>query len=189
VSGMRIVLSLALLLGAVLPAVARKPASESLVVRGATVWTQSERGVIENAVLLVRDGKIVAVGRDVETPAGARVIDAGGKHVTPGLIDCHSHTAIRGGVNEGSNNVTAEVRIADVIDPDDINLYRQLAGGLTTAHLLHGSANAIGGQDAVIKLKWEATTAELLFAGATPGIKFALGENPKRSNIPPSRGA
>jgi len=187
-SGVRIVLSLALSLGAALPALARKPVSESLAVRGATVWTQSERGVIENAVLLVRDGKIVAVGRDVEAPAGARVVDAGGKHVTPGLIDCHSHTAIRGGVNEGSNNVTAEVRIADVIDPDDINIYRQLAGGLTTAHLLHGSANAIGGQDAVIKLKWEATTAELLFAGATPGIKFALGENPKRSNIPPRPG-
>jgi imidazolonepropionase-like amidohydrolase len=162
-------------------------APEQLLVRNATIWTQTERGTIEGGDLVVRRGKIVAVGRDLDAPAAAVVIDATGKHVTPGLIDCHSHTAIRGGVNEGSNNVTAEVRIADVLDPDAVDIYRQLAGGLTAAHVLHGSANAIGGQDAVIKLKWNATLDELLL-DAPGGIKFALGENPKRSNLPPRPG-
>ena len=155
-----------------------------LVVREATIWTQGPQGKLERADLRVRDGKVEAVGRGLEAPATAVVIEAAGKHVTPGLVDCHSHTAIRGGVNEGSNNVTAEVRIADVIDPDSIQLYRQLAGGLTAAHLLHGSANAVGGQDAVIKLKWRATRDGLLIDDAPSGIKFALGENPKRSNFP-----
>jgi len=110
----------------------------------------------------------------------ARDGDAAGKYVTPGLIDCHSHTAIEGGVNEGSDVVTAEVRVADVLDHRDVNLYRQLAGGVTTANVLHGSANVIGGQNAVIKLRWGRSPSELLFAGAPRGIKFALGENPKR---------
>jgi imidazolonepropionase-like amidohydrolase len=162
-----------------------KLAPEVLLVRGATVWTQTEHGVIDGADLLLRGGKIAAVGRNLEAPPEATVVDAAGKHVTPGLIDCHSHTALRGGVNEGSNNVTAEVRIAHSLDPDHINIYRQLAGGLTAAHLLHGSANAVGGQDAVIKLKWNATADELLLDDAPAGIKFALGENPKRSNFPP----
>lgn len=160
-----------------------KLAPEVLLVRGATIWTQGSDGVVEEADLLVREGKIRKVGRDLAAPSGAVVIEAAGKHVTPGLIDCHSHTAIRGGVNEGSNNVTAEVRIRDVIDPDDIDLYRQLAGGLTAAHLLHGSANSIGGQDAVIKLKWNSTAEEMIVEDAVQGIKFALGENPKRSNF------
>jgi imidazolonepropionase-like amidohydrolase len=103
--------------------------------------------------------------------------------VTPGLIDCHSHTAIRGGVNEGSNNITAEVRVDDVIDPRDIDLYRELAGGLTAAHLLHGSANSIGGQDAVVKLHYASTRDRMMLPDAVPGIKFALGENPKQSNF------
>jgi imidazolonepropionase-like amidohydrolase len=157
--------------------------SETLLIRNATVWTQSDRGTLEGADVLVEDGEIVSVGEDLDAPRGATVVDGTGKHVTPGLIDCHSHTAIRGGVNEGSNNVTAEVRIEDVIVPDSIQFYRQLAGGLTTAHLLHGSANAIGGQDAVIKLRNDASAEELLVDDATPGIKFALGENPKRSNF------
>jgi len=172
-----------LLTVALVPAAARGEDSSTVLVRGATIWTQAADGRIEEADLLIRDGKIVRIGRDLDAPRRATIIDAGGKHVTPGLIDCHSHTAIRAGVNEGSNNVTAEVRIADVINPRDINLYRQLAGGLTTAHLLHGSANAIGGQDAVIKLRWGATREELLIEDALPGIKFALGENPKRSNF------
>ncbi len=161
---------------------ADKPAGTTLF-KGATVWTQGSQGVLENADVLVRDGKIARVGRGLDAPRGAVVVDAAGKHLTPGLIDCHSHTAIRGGVNEGSNNVTAEVRIQDVVDPDDINLYRQLAGGLTAAHLLHGSANSIGGQDAVIKLRWHSTRDALLVPDAWQGIKFALGENPKRSNF------
>jgi len=158
-------------------------APEVVLIRDATVWTQGPDGVLEGADVLVRGGKIAAVGRDLTAPPGATIVEAAGKHVTPGLIDCHSHTAIRGGVNEGSNNVTAEVRIADVVDPDDVDLYRQLAGGLTAAHLLHGSANSIGGQDAVIKLKWGESAEDLIVRDAPAGIKFALGENPKRSNF------
>ncbi len=156
----------------------------AVLVRGATVWTVGPGGRLEGADLLVRGGRIAAVGPGLEAPAGAVVIDATGKHVTPGLIDAHSHTAIDGGVNEGSDIVTAEVRIADVLDSSDVNIYRQLAGGLTAANVLHGSANAIGGQNAVIKLRWGALPEELLFEGATPGVKFALGENPKQSNWP-----
>jgi imidazolonepropionase-like amidohydrolase len=153
-----------------------------VLVTGATVWTSGPQGRIEGADLLVRAGRIAAVGPGLDAPAGAVVIDATGKHVTPGLIDAHSHTAVQGGVNEGSDVVTAEVRIADVLDSGDADIYRQLAGGLTAANVLHGSANAIGGQNAIIKLRWGAPPEELLFAGATPGVKFALGENPKQSN-------
>jgi imidazolonepropionase-like amidohydrolase len=155
----------------------------TVLVRHATVWTEGPAGTLHDADLLVKDGKIVQVGKSLAAPSGATVIDATGKHVTPGLIDCHSHTAIRGGVNEGSNNVTAEVRIDDVIDPKDVSIYRELAGGLTTANLLHGSANSIGGQNAVVKLHYRTTRETMMFAGAPPGIKFALGENPKRSNF------
>ena len=153
-----------------------------LLVRHATIWTSGPQGRIEDADLLVRKGIVAAVGRGLEAPAGAVVVDATGKHLTPGLIDAHSHTAITGGVNEATNTVTAEVRIGDVLDPEDVDLYRELAGGLTAANLLHGSANAIGGQNQVIKLRWGADPEGLRFAGAPPGIKFALGENPKQSN-------
>lgn len=159
-----------------------RPAPGAVLIRNATVWTQGPDGILEGADVLIEDGRIAAVGTGLSAPGDAMVVDAEGMHVTPGLIDCHSHTAIRGGVNEGSDNVTSEVRIADVVDPGDVNLYRQLAGGLTVAHLLHGSANSIGGQDAVIKLRWD-SGRDLLMDGARPGIKFALGENPKRSNF------
>ncbi len=148
----------------------------------ATVWTQGPRGVVPEADVLIHDGLIIEVGVDLDRPRGATVIDAQGMHITPGLIDVHSHIAQRGGTNEGSNIVTAETRIEDIVTPDDVNIYRQLAGGLTVSHLLHGSANAIGGQDVVIKLKRNATADELLIGGRR-GIKFALGENPKRSNM------
>ncbi|MCM2270915.1 MAG: amidohydrolase, partial [Thermoanaerobaculia bacterium] len=158
----------------------------AVVVRGATVWTGGAAGTLENADLLIRRGKIAAVGAGLDAPAGALVVDGTGLHVTAGLIDAHSHTAVDGSVNEGTHISTAEVRIADVLDPDDVSIYRQLAGGLTVANVLHGSANAIGGQNAVIKLRWGAPAADLLFAAAPPGIKFALGENPKQSNWNPS---
>ena len=158
------------------------PRPDVVLVRQATIWTSGPQGRLENADLLVRKGEIVAVGRGIAVPAGALVIDGAGKHVTAGLIDAHSHTAITGGVNEGTNVVTAEVRIADVLDPEDIGIYRELAGGLTAANLLHGSANSIGGQNQVIKLRWGSDAEGLRFAGAPPGIKFALGENPKQSN-------
>ncbi len=157
--------------------------AEVVLVKDATLWTSSEKGILEGGDLLIRDGIVAGVAADIAPPPDARIVEAAGKHVTAGIIDAHSHTAIQGGVNEGSNNVTAEVRIGDVIDPTDISIYRQLAGGVTAANLLHGSANAIGGQNQVIKLRWGADAEGLKLAGAPPGIKFALGENPKRSNF------
>ena len=154
----------------------------TVLVRGATVWTSGPDGVLENADLLVRDGKIAAVGQGLEAPQGALVIAAEGKHVTPGLIDAHSHTAVSGSVNEATNITTSEVRIADVLNPHDVGIYQQLAGGLTTMNILHGSANSIGGQNAVTKLRWGADARDMLFAEAPQGVKFALGENPKQSN-------
>ena len=153
---------------------------EAVLIQGATLWTSGPQGILEEADLLVRRGKIAALGPGLEVPRGAVVVDGRGKHVTPGLVDAHSHIAIDGGVNETSRTITAEVRIQDVLDPSDIALYRQLAGGVTTSHLLHGSANAIGGQSAVIKLRWGAAAEELLFEGAPAGIKLALGENPRK---------
>ena len=150
--------------------------------KGATVWTMGSAGTLEQADLLVAGGKIVKVGKGIDLPAGALVVDGTGRHVTPGIIDCHSHTAIDGDVNEGTHNITAEVRIGDVIDWEDQNIYRQLAGGTTTVNALHGSANSIGGQNAVLRWKWERPASEMRFPGAPEGIKFALGENPKGSN-------
>ncbi len=151
----------------------------SALIRGATIHTAV--GPAFRGDVLVQDGKIAAVGR-VTAPAGVPVVDASGMHLAPGVVDCHSHIAIDGGVNEGTVSISADVTIADVVDPDDIAIYRAAAGGVTTARLLHGSANAIGGRDAVIKLKWKHTADEILFPDAQEGIKFALGENPKRSN-------
>lgn len=150
--------------------------------RGGTVWTSGSAGVLEGGTVLVERGRIVAVGTDVEIPAEATVVDCTGHHLAPGIIDCHSHIATDGGVNEAGQAVTAEVRIGDFIDADDMNLYRQLAGGVTAANILHGSANPIGGQNQVIKFRWGALPEELKFEGAPPGIKFALGENVKQSN-------
>jgi imidazolonepropionase-like amidohydrolase len=161
----------------------RKPQTRTggdCLIRNATVLTVTD-GVLEGASILVREGKIRAIGRGIEAPEGVVVIDAGGKFVAPGMIDCHSHMA-SDSTNEGSRSITAEVRIEDVIDPEDRTIFRALAGGTTTAHVLHGSANVIGGQDATIKLRWGKNADEILFEDAPQGIKFALGENPKRSN-------
>ena len=154
----------------------------AVVFRNATVWTCGPEGKLDNASVVVERGKITAVGVDVAAPEGALEIDASGKHITPGLIDCHSHIATDGGVNESAQTITAEVRIGDFIDPNDVNIYRQVAGGTTCSNILHGSANTIGGQNQVIKLRWGALPEEMKLAGAPPGIKFALGENVKRSN-------
>ena len=155
------------------------PKQETILIKNATVWTNEKEGVLQNADVLIKNGKIAGVGKNLSAD-GARVIDGTGKHVTPGIIDEHSHIAAAS-INEGGQSVTSEVRIADNLNPDDINIYRQLSGGVTTSHILHGSANTIGGQTQLIKLRWGADDDELKFKGSAPFIKFALGENVKRS--------
>lgn len=167
--------------------VARPAQPEHILVRNATIWTQGKQGRLENADMLVTRGVIAQVGKNLKAPSGAVVIDATGKHLTPGLIDAHSHTATSS-INEGGQAITCETRIEDVLDPDDIWIYRQLAGGTTAANVLHGSANPIGGQNAVVKWRWGAMPEEMLLKGAPPGVKFALGENVKRSNFTPPPG-
>jgi len=158
------------------------PAPSAIVIQNATILTVSH-GTIEHGAILIQNGKIAEVGQSVHAPKDAQVIDAAGQFVMPGIIDCHSHIAVDGSVNEGSVSVSSIANIANVLNPDDINIYRDLAGGVTTANVLHGSANAIGGQTQVIKLRWGQPASKLPFEGALPGIKFALGENPKRSNF------
>jgi len=153
-----------------------------ILIKNATIMTASH-GTINNGSILIRDGKIAEVGANVKArDPNARIIDATGKYVTPGIIDCHSHTGVDGNVNEGSLSVTSMVRIRDVIDPYSPGIYRELAGGTTTANVLHGSANSIGGQNAVLKWKIGKPVDQWFVPDAPPGIKFALGENPKRSN-------
>jgi len=154
---------------------------ENVLVRNATIWTEGPQGVLRNADLLVRRGTIVEVGQNLTAPSGAVVIDATGQHVTPGLVDPHVHSAIDGGTNETGGAIVPEVRIEDVLTMDDPWAYRQLAGGLTTAHILHGSANPIGGQNATMKMRWGSLPKDLIFQAAPVTIKFALGENVKRS--------
>jgi imidazolonepropionase-like amidohydrolase len=159
----------------------------AILIQNATILTITH-GNIEHGSILIRDGKIAAIGADVKAPEGATVIDAKGQYVMPGIIDCHSHIAVDGSVNEGSVSVSSMANIADVLNPDDISIYDDLSGGVTSANILHGSANPIGGQTIVIKLRWGKQASELPFQGALPGIKFALGENPKRSNFTPPPG-
>lgn len=163
---------------------AERPEQKVYLLTNATVWTQADKGVLENGWVLIRDGKIAQLGAGSPPKGEAEVIDCQGKHVTPGLIDCHSHTGLfRLGVNESGQAVTAEVRIGDSLDPGHVGFYRELAGGVTVANLLHGSANPIGGQSQTVKLRWGAERPEdMYFEGAKPGIKFALGENVKQSN-------
>ncbi|RDC62722.1 amidohydrolase family protein [Adhaeribacter pallidiroseus] len=160
------------------------PKAEVVLIKNTTVWTNESEGRLENADVLLRNGKIEKVGKNLASN-GAKVIDGTNKHLTPGIIDEHSHIAISHSVNEGTQSVTAEVRIGDVIDPEDINIYRQLAGGVVAAQLLHGSANPIGGQSALIKLRWGLGPEDLKIKGADHYIKFALGENVKHSNRSP----
>ena len=153
-----------------------------VLVRGATIWTSGPAGILENADLLIREGRIAEVGRDLQAPSDAILIDATGKHVTPGLVDAHVHVGAMGGLNEWTQAVSAEVRVRDVLNAYDIRIYRHLAQGTTTVHVMHGSSNPIGGQNATIKLRWGTTVEGLLLDGAAPTIKFALGENVKHSN-------
>jgi imidazolonepropionase-like amidohydrolase len=160
---------------------AEKLKQETLLFKNATVWTNEKDGILKETDVLVKNGKIAAIGNNL-SDAAATVIDAKGKHLTSGIIDEHSHIAISSGVNEGGHNSSAEVTIQDVVNSDDVNIYRELAGGVTTSQLLHGSANPIGGRSAIVKWKWGAAPDEMLFKNAPGFIKFALGENVKQSN-------
>ena len=155
------------------------PQQETILIKNATVWTNEKEGNLPNTDVLLKAGKIAKIGKGL-TEAGARVIDGTGKYLSAGIIDEHSHIAALS-INEGAESVTAEVRIGDNMNPEDINIYRQLSGGVTSSHILHGSANTVGGQTQLIKLRWGTTDEGLKFAGADPFIKFALGENVKRT--------
>jgi len=155
----------------------------NVVIKNATILTVADAGAIENGSIFIREGKIASVGRTVDAPEGVTVIDATGLTVMPGTIDCHSHIAMEGGVNESTQTITPEVRVRDCLTGNDIEIYRASAAGVTAANILHGSANAIGGQNATIKLKYRKTPQELLFPGAPRGVKFALGENPTQANF------
>lgn len=159
------------------------PRQQSYVIKNVTAWTNEADGILKNATVIVENGKINYVGTgSFKKPANAIEIDGTGMHLTTGIIDEHSHIAISKGVNESGQSVSAEVSIEDVVRNNDINIYRQLAGGVTTSQLLHGSANAIGGQSAIIKLKWGFSPDEMLLPDAPKFIKFALGENVKQTN-------
>ncbi len=175
--GVRVLCLLAL---AVLGAPATLPAQD-IAIRGATVLTVT-RGTIPNGTVVVRGGRITAVGENISIPAGVRIVEAQGMYVMPGIIDDHSHMGMDRGVNEGSESVTPEVHVQ--LRHDDPQFYRALAGGVTTIHVMHGSANVIGGQNRTLKLRWGRPLEELYFEGAPRTIKFALGENPTRANAP-----
>jgi len=177
-----LVLALAIPAPASTPAQTASQRSRETLIRNATVLTVT-RGTLLNTDLLIRNGRIANLGKNLSASADARVVDGTGKYILPGIVDCHSHSMLDS-INEGTLSVTSMARTRDVLNPTDVDLYRALAGGVTTLHLLHGSANAIGGLNTVVKIKYGRAIEEFLFPGAMPGIKFALGENPKRSNSP-----
>ena len=156
------------------------PQSEDILFKNATVWTGEDAGILMNTDVLVKDGKIAAIGQNLNA-RGAKVVDATGKHLTAGVIDEHSHIAALA-INEAGHNSSAEVTIEDVVDPEDIDIYRNLAGGVTSIQILHGSANPIGGRSAIIKLKWGESAENMIYDNTPKFIKFALGENVKQSN-------
>jgi len=159
-----------------------KPAAAAYLIQNTTVWTNEREGILQNTDVLVSNGKIQRIGRSLPVPANTVVVNGKDKHLTAGIIDEHSHIAVARSVNEGTQESSAEVRIGDALDSEDINIYRQLAGGVTSSHLLHGSANPIGGQTQLIKLRWGAAPEDLKFQNWPGQIKFALGENVKQSN-------
>ena len=156
-----------------------QPKTETLLIKNVTVWTSEKDGILENTDVLLKDGKISKIGKNLSSK-GATEIDGTGKHLTAGIIDEHSHIAASS-INEGAQNSSAEVTIEDVIDPNDINIYRNISGGTTTAQILHGSANPIGGRSAIIKLKWGENAENMIYDNSPKFIKFALGENVKQS--------
>ncbi len=156
------------------------PKPENILFKNATVWTSEDAGIIKNTDVLVKDGKIAKIGKDLRG-GNAQVIDATGKHLTAGIIDEHSHIAALA-INEAGQNSSAEVKMTDVVDPEDVGIYYALAGGVTSLQLLHGSANPIGGQSALLKLKWGESAAHMIYDNSPKFIKFALGENVKQSN-------
>ena len=162
------------------------PNTQSIHFKNATLWTNEKEGIVKNTDIIIDDGKIISIGKNLNTPENFKVIDVNKKHITSGIIDEHSHMGASS-INEGGHNSSAEVSNMAVINPDDINIYRNLAGGVTTVQVLHGSANPIGGQSAIIKLRWGSKIDDMFFKGADPFIKFALGENVKQSNWSGSR--
>ncbi|MBL8225066.1 MAG: amidohydrolase family protein [Chromatiales bacterium] len=167
------------------PYPAPSPTPAEVLIRNATVWTMTEAGIQPGTDILIRNGRISAIGRGLGAGPAALVIDATGRHVTPGIIDAHSHSATEAlDLNEGVNSISAEVRVQDVLDHRSPQIYQQLAGGVTTIHVLHGSGNSIGGQNVIVRLRWGADRPEaLVFEGAPATIKFALGENPTQSGF------
>ncbi|WP_376777136.1 amidohydrolase family protein [Flavobacterium covae] len=158
-----------------------RPKERNILFKNATVWTNEKEGILTETDVLIKNGKIRTIGKNI-SDITAEVIDAKGKHLTSGIVDEHSHIAISKGVNEGGHNSSAEVTIEDVVNSEDINIYRNLAGGVTTSQLLHGSANPIGGRSAIVRWKWGLAPDEMIFQNAPQFIKFALGENVKQSN-------
>ncbi|MBN9661589.1 MAG: amidohydrolase [Acidobacteria bacterium] len=155
-------------------------AQNTVVIQNGIIHTVT-KGTITGSVVIV-NGKITEVGEKVMTPAGAKIVDASGKHVIPGIIDCHTHIAVDA-INEGSVSVSSMVGVDDVVNNERMDIYRALAGGVTTANVLHGSANAIGGRNVVLKMRWGKDADGLVFKEAKPGLKMALGENPKRQGM------
>lgn len=156
------------------------PEAETLLFQNATVWTNENDGILTNTDVLVKNGEIAAIGKNLKSKK-AKLIDATGKHLTAGIVDEHSHIAAAS-INEAGQNSSAEVSIEDVVDADDVDIYRNLSGGVTTIQILHGSANPIGGRSAIIKLKWGESAKNLIYKNTPKFIKFALGENVKQSN-------
>lgn len=159
-----------------------KPRAQTVLIQNTTVWTGEKEGILTNTDVLITNGKIQKVGRKLPVQDNAIVINGAGKHLTAGIIDEHSHIAATRSINEGTQESSAEVRVGDVIDSEDIDIYRQLAGGVTSSHILHGSANPIGGQTQLLKMRWGFTPEQMKFQNWPGFIKFALGENVKQSN-------
>ena len=160
---------------------------QEILIRNATILTAA-KGKLENTDLLIQNGKIAKIGKNLQASSSAKIIDATGKFISPGIIDCHSH-AMLDAINEGTLSVTSMTGTRDVLNPNDMTIYRALAGGVTALNLLHGSANAIGGKNTVVKIKYGKPVEDFLIPDAPPGIKFALGENPKRTHQPSLPGA